>query len=1295
MRPRPITTLILASLVVLGLGAVATGTAQAAAGGPSWKTKSRGELKGVGETRGVKTISVKPFKLKTKTVTIECQKAENTGTLIGGNPGRGAAAIDFVECTVAGKTECKATSLKAEKGARGEIIVAGKTALVYPKGKAEGKTEALDAFVPEGEGAEGAAGNNLFVEFELTGGAANCGTLNLVKGKVKATGTEITRPPFRRKCGVLARVGKIKAAAFEVSEAGKEFIEGGLEVREPPITEAELWTGSAFTAITCGLEAFGEKAEEVGVAEDKTIGPEEFGWEIGGAAAREPVSTEAYGYENEGEPNLRLSCVGELINSATGNLVESQTDIAIGGRGPGLKVTRTYNSLLAAEEKEPGPFGYGWTGPYSAHLVEAGETATVYQDNGSTVVFHISSGEYVGGSWVQATLTKEGTAYIYTLPDQTKLEFNSEGRLTKETERNGNSNTLTYNKSNLLEKVTDGDSRTVTFTYNKAGQVETVTDPMKRVISYTYSSEQLASVTIEGKVRWELEYESPHLLKKIIDGRKHATTNEYEATTHRVAKQTIAGHERKFKYGTNETTITDPNGSETFEAFNSAGEPTKITRAKGVSGVETTREYEYEAGTYARTKLKDGNGHETTYGYDSEGNKTSEQDPSGDEHKWKYDKAHDIESETTPEDETTTIKRNADGDPEVIERPIGSEVQKTKYVYDAKGDIEEETNPLGDTTKYSYDAAGDREIEKDPEGNERKWKYDEDSQEAEETSPRKFTTTTERDERGLPVKITDPLGHTTEYKYDGNSNIESETDGNKDATEYEYNEENLPIKVEEANGDHTETEYDSEGKMTVHKDGNGHKWEYKRNQLEQVTEEVNPLTKVTKKKYDKAGNLETLETPETEKTTYKYDESNRLKEITYSTGKPSTVTYEYNKDSKVTKMTDETGTTKNTYDKLDRLSEAENGAKKVVKYGYNLDNEPTTITYPNGKAVTREYDKDTRLERVTDWNSNATKLTYGPDSAPEKTAFPSGTEDEDTYGYNEADQMTEVKIKGPGGAGLGTLAYTRGGDGEVTKTTTTVLPGPASSEDKYDAGNRLTEDNKLAYEYDKANNPTEIEGAGTDTYNAADELEKGPTATYAYNGDGQRTETAPTTGPTVTYGYDQAGNLTSLKRPEKAPITKIEDSFTYNGNNLRSAQDINGTTTNLTRDTAEELPLILERRNQQLHLRPRKPPDRADLLRRRNPLLPPRPAGLHTPPDRLHGQNRSRLHLQLVRHHQRHHREKRSDSAPIRRSVHEQPEHWRRNHLSPRADVRPADGAVPDNRPSNPGHRRALQLHQR
>lgn len=864
---------------------------------------------------------------------------------------------------------------------------------------------------------------------------------------------------------------------------------------------------------------------------------------------------------NASSPNLEVPCLGKSVNDVTGDETTEQSDISIGGRGPGLRLKRTYDSLLAAEGKES-PFGLGWSAPYNDSLEVKGELVIIHQDDGSAIEFYKSGTEYTQGGWDEARLVKVESNYVYTLPDQSKLEFNSEGKLVKETDRNGNSNTLTYT-GGKLEKVENGDKRTLTFTYNGEGLVEKVKDPLGHLVSYTYSSKQLASVTIEGKERWKFEYESPHLLSKVTDGRAHSITRKYDGS-HRVTEETQAGHTRKWEYKSKETKITEPNGSETVEVFNSAGEPTKVTRAKG-KGEETTTEYEYEGSTFARIKTKDGNGHEWKYTYDSEGNKTSELDPNKDERKWTYDKKHDVETETTPEGEKTTYKLNSNGEPEAIERPVGSETQKTEYKYE-KGQVIEEIDPLGHKTKYTYNAAGDKEIETDPESDERKWKYNEDSQEIEETSPRGLTTKTTRDEQGRPTKIEDPLKHTTELKYDGNGNVEQEADGNGHTTKYGYDEENHRTKVEEPNKDTVETEYDSEGQMIARKDGNGHKWEYKRNNLEQVTEEKNPLGKLWKRTYDKAGNLEKLEDPEKHTTEYSYDKSNRPEKVKYSTGKPSEVTFEYTKDSKVKKMTDETGTTENTWDKLDRLTKYKNGAGKLVEYEYDLANLPTKITYPNKEAVKREYDKDNRLEKVTDWKSNAVSFKYNKDSQLEKSTLP-GTENEDTYGYNNADQMAEIHYK-HGATSLGTLAYARDGDGQVTLTTATVLPGPATSKSLLDENNRLTEANKQGYEYDKANNPTKIEGTTGYAYNEADELEKGGGNTYTYNEDGERTKT--TGSPSTTYTYDQAGNLTGVES------TGINDTYTYDGTNLRQTQTISGTKTNLTWDTAETLPLILE-----------------------------------------------------------------------------------------------------------------------
>lgn len=909
----------------------------------------------------------------------------------------------------------------------------------------------------------------------------------------------------------------------------------------------------------------------------------------GGPPATPAPPTVGGSGSNPGAPTLPQQQCGKTVNCATGDETTQQTDTAIGGRGLGLNIVRSYDAQAAAaaqaEGKGVGLWGWGWTGPYGARLVfgttEVGqETATVLQQNGSGVTFYKNEkGEYEQGGWAQARLVKEGSNYIYTLPEQTTLEFNSEGKLTKETERNGNATNLTYNGSKQIEKVTDSTGRTLTFKYNGEGLVESIKDPLGHIVSYAYTAKGgLASISIEGKVRWEFGYtaESPYLLTSVTDGRKHATTIEYDGS-HRVIKEVEAGHERKWAYGINETTITEPNGSETVDTFNTADEPTKVAEAKG-TGSEKVTEYEYSGTTFALTKVIDPNKHVTEYGYDSEGNRTSEKDPNGDERKWEYDKKHNVVKETSPEGETTKIKRTEAGEPEVVEQPAGSETRNVAYKYDAYGNVTEVTDPLGNKTKYAYDAHSDKESEKDAEGNERKWKYNEDSQETEETSPRGYTTKTERNNYGLPTKVTDPLGHATEIKYDANQNVESETDGNKHTTKYEYNEENLPIKVTKPNGDSTETGYDAEGKKTSYTDGNKHTWEYKRSQLEQVTEEKNPLGKIWKKAYDKAGNLERLEDPEKHTTEYTYDGTNRLTKIQYSTGKPSEVTYEYNKDSKVTKMKDETGTSENTWDKLDRLIEYKNGAGKTVEYGYNLANLPVMITYPNGKSIWREYDKDNRLSAVIDWKGREISFEYNADSKLIATYFPVISKDIDEYSYNEADQMTEIYML-RGGSIVGSFEYERDGDGQVIEATEKVAEGsgPVTISRKLDENNRLIEYNKHAYTYDKGNNPTKIEGEAGYTYNEADQLKESPTAKYKYNEDGQRTKLEPKSGePATTYGYDQAGHLTSTEREKGAKQTEVVESAKFDGSGLSQEATFNGTKQKVAWNTAEPLPIVLE-----------------------------------------------------------------------------------------------------------------------
>ena len=892
-----------------------------------------------------------------------------------------------------------------------------------------------------------------------------------------------------------------------------------------------------------------------------------------------------------GEPPLETrqnrSTCGKPVDCATGNETISQTDIQVGGRGVGLDLTRTYNSQ-AASAGVKGIFGYGWTSSFSDRLIlePALHLVLLVTASGATVPFSESGGSLTAPASIRDRLSGSSEAgYTLTLPNQTQMKFLAlSGLLETIIDRNGNETKLAYDVNGLLETVTDPAGRKLTLKENAEGLIASAKDPMGHEVKYTYENETLATVTLPGESspRWSFKADGSHQITEITDGRGGKTINKYN-TNHQVVEQTDPmTHTLEFAYAALQTTITnEATEAVTLEKYAPNGEPASITRGYGTA-LATAEAWEYNTSGY-ETAFTDGDEHTTKYGYDSSGNLTSMIDPDEHETKWEYNSTHDVISMTTPKGETTTIKRDSHGNAEAVERPAPeAKTQTTKYAYDSHGNVENMTDPLGRVSKYEYDAYGDRTAEIDPESDKRTWGYNEDSQLTSIVSPRghvkageeaKYTTKIELDAQGRPLTVTDPLSHTTKYTYDGDGNLETVTDGNSHKTTYTYNADNEPIKVKTPNGITTETEYDGAGQVISQTDGSKHETKYVRNVLGEVTQIINPLGRKTTKEYDNAGNLKTLADPAKRTTTYTYDPANRLTEISYSDVKTHVVKYEYDADGDRAKIIDGTGTTTYGYDQLDRLTESKDGHGDVVKYEYNLANQPTKIIYPNGKSVTRTYDKAGRLESVSDWLTHTTKFAYDADSDLTTTTFPTASSNVDKYVYNAADQMTEVKMT-KGAETLASLVYARENVGQVKTITSKSLPGEEKPGYTYDENNRLTKGGATAYEYDTANNPTKI-GSGKYTYDKASELETGTSLKYTYNELGERTKTTPTTGPATTYGYDQSGNLISVTRPEEGATPKIEDTYAYDGTGLRASQTIKGATSYLTWEMSEELPLLL------------------------------------------------------------------------------------------------------------------------
>jgi hypothetical protein len=267
MRFNRLGIMLAAGMAFVMFSALATTAAQAT--GPLWIVGSGGTSLAAGATRATTSINIGVFKLKGE-VSVECTTVKSTGFLLGGNPGTDYSKITFTGCHLEGKTACTAKSVKPLAASNaGEIIVDALTILAFPVGST---TSALDAFAADGE-----TGNpNLFVEFKLEGGIANCGALNNSEVKVEAKGTAIKIKGEERNCGVLAEVGKVSATeTFELTASGGLAAAGALNFPTPALKKAEL----AGAAIECKLEVLNKPAEEVGLSKVTTSPEEVYGWD--------------------------------------------------------------------------------------------------------------------------------------------------------------------------------------------------------------------------------------------------------------------------------------------------------------------------------------------------------------------------------------------------------------------------------------------------------------------------------------------------------------------------------------------------------------------------------------------------------------------------------------------------------------------------------------------------------------------------------------------------------------------------------------------------------------------------------------------------------------------------------------------------------------------------------------------------------------------------------------------------------------------------------------------------------
>jgi YD repeat-containing protein len=203
-----------------------------------------------------------------------------------------------------------------------------------------------------------------------------------------------------------------------------------------------------------------------------------------------------------GNPGDNGGCDGgrtaHPVDLSTGLKIENSTDISFGGARGRLELSRVYTTDLP-QSCDSCPFGRGTTHNYAVRLsgsfTQGGAGRVIMPEQVTGRLFSYAGTE-TGGALLftpSGVVSQSGDVlrkfadgtFEYRRSHGGSMRFNSAGRLTSLSDRNGNTTTLGYTGSNLTS-INDAVGRSITLAYDGSGRITSATDPLGRVTRYTY-----------------------------------------------------------------------------------------------------------------------------------------------------------------------------------------------------------------------------------------------------------------------------------------------------------------------------------------------------------------------------------------------------------------------------------------------------------------------------------------------------------------------------------------------------------------------------------------------------------------------------------------------------------------------------------------------------------------------------------------------------------------------------------------------------------------------------------------
>lgn len=834
------------------------------------------------------------------------------------------------------------------------------------------------------------------------------------------------------------------------------------------------------------------------------------------------------------------------VNTATGALTHSESDLAIASQTSNLAVSRFYTSADTAA----GPFGPGWSLGYDIRLTVQGTDAVLKSGTGQRIKFtETTNGTFAAPTGATSSLVRNPNG-SFTLATRSGLThtFDAAGRLTALTDGSGRGPTYTYDGGGRLTQVNDG-SRSISFTWDTTGgRITGAQTSAGQSVNYSYTGGLLTGATNALSGTTTYTYDSAQRLTEIKapSGTTHVRT-AYDTSTGRVSDQWDGlNNHSTFSWDatTSTATMTDPRGGIWKDVY------LGNVLQRRIDAVGNATSYEYDPQLRLIATLGP-DGVRSAITYTAGGDIKSYQGRSTGQVTTDYNAQHLPTTTINPRGYTSTQSYDAANNLTQLSRPnpAGGTINNA-FGYDAMGNVTSATDPNGNISAFEFSTNGDPTKATSPLGSMASMSYDSSGRLTGVVSPRgnvsgadpdQFRWQYEYDTLGRLTKATNPAGQYESVEYNADSQVTKSTDLAGRSTTYQYDAAGHVTSVQgpDLSVPPITAAHDANGNVTTVTDTMGRTTTYQYDAANRATSVTNPLGSVTFT-YTARNQIATVKDAQNNLSSYGYDNAGRVLKADLP-GSDSDVTYTYDANGNRTKMVDPNGTTTYAYDSLDRLTTVTRGGRTFT-LGYDAGSRLTTLTSPDGATTGYAYDADGRITQVK--KDTTVLASYTHDAEGNILTVTRGDGSQTNRSYNNLGQLTHITDTTAAATILDeTYAYTASGNLQsITR------PDGSSDNFSYDTLDRLT---KACYGAACASSAEILEWTYDNANNILTEIRNNQTITHSYNTKGQLTQTSGPAGST-NYTYDTKGQT----------LTAGSTSFTYTrGGRTATATTAAGTTT--------------------------------------------------------------------------------------------------------------------------------------